>query len=115
MSESAFPLEELSHEITDNAKIVSQYLASENLPQPSSRSDGPSTVVPKDSPQSIYEARENLIAKSLELLQLAIGPSEFLPHLATGVRFCPATLRNNFRLIKYIVSIHFMSSLVMSI
>ena len=89
MSESAFPLEKLGHTITDNARIVSQYLASVNLPQPSSRSDGPSTILPKGSPRAIQEARENLIAHSLELLQLAIGPSEFLPHLATGVSFLP--------------------------
>lgn len=87
MSESAFSLEKLSHEITDNAKIVSHYLDSQNLPQPSFRSDGPSTVLPKGSPQAIHEARENLITASLEILQLAIGPSEFLPHLATGVCF----------------------------
>ncbi|GAM33863.1 hypothetical protein TCE0_013f01071 [Talaromyces pinophilus] len=87
MSKPEFPLEELSSSITDNARIVSQYLASQNLPQPSSRSDGPSTVLPKGSPQSIQEARENLIANSLEILHLAIGPSEFLPHLATGFQY----------------------------
>lgn len=89
MSEPGFSLEELSHAITDNARIVSEYLTSQNLPQPSFRSDGPSTVVPKGFPQRIHEAREKLIAKSLEILQLAIGPSEFLPHLATGVIIRP--------------------------
>jgi 6-hydroxytryprostatin B O-methyltransferase len=97
MSKPEFPLEELSSSITDNARIVSQYLASQNLPQPSSRSDGPSTVLPKGSPQSIQEARENLIANSLEILHLAIGPSEFLPHLATGVRLPPSALTKEFR------------------
>lgn len=96
MSKPEFPLEELSGSITDNARIVSQYLASQNLPQPSFRSDGPSTVLPKGSPQSIQEARENLIAKSLEILQLAIGPSEFLPHLATGVRLRLSALIEKF-------------------
>ena len=79
------PLEELSMSITKNASIVSQYLEANSLPQPSSSSDGPSAVVPSSSPQSIHQARQALIAASLEILQLAIGPSEFLPNLATGV------------------------------
>lgn len=93
-SETTFPLEELSRTITKNAGIVSQYLGANHLPQPSLSSDGPSSVVPTGSPQSIQQARQNLIAASLELLQLAIGPSEFLPNLATGVRleaFLPST------------------------
>ncbi|RAO67445.1 uncharacterized protein BHQ10_003457 [Talaromyces amestolkiae] len=111
MSESAFSLEKLSHEITDNAKIVSHYLDSQNLPQPSFRSDGPSTVLPKGSPQAIHEARENLITASLEILQLAIGPSEFLPHLATGFQYI-SSLRwlcqyNIFRLVPLDASISY--------
>ncbi|QGA18791.1 hypothetical protein EYB26_006476 [Talaromyces marneffei] len=86
MSESESLLEELSNSITENARIVSQYLASQNLPQPSFRSDGPTTILPKGCPQSI-QARESVIAKSLEILQLAIGPSEFLPHLTTGYQY----------------------------
>ena len=85
-SETTFPLEELSRTITKNAGIVSQYLEANHLPQPSLHSDGPSTIVPSGSPQSVQQARQNLIAASLEILQLAIGPSEFLPNLATGVR-----------------------------
>uniref|UniRef100_A0A093V358 O-methyltransferase FtmD n=1 Tax=Talaromyces marneffei PM1 TaxID=1077442 RepID=A0A093V358_TALMA len=86
MSESESLLEELSNSITENARIVSQYLASQNLPQPSFRSDGPTTILPKGCPQSI-QARESVIAKSLEILQLAIGPSEFLPHFTTGYQY----------------------------
>lgn len=85
-SKTTFPLEELSRTITRNASIVSQYLGANNFPQPSFNSDGPSTVIPSSSPQSIQEARQELIAASLEILQLAIGPSEFLPNIATGVR-----------------------------
>ena len=82
-----FPLEELSWKITKNASIVSQYLGAHSLPQPSFDNDGPSTIVPGDSPQHIRQARQHLIAASLEMLQLAIGPSEFLPHFATSVRY----------------------------
>ena len=72
--------------ITKNASIVSQYIDDNSLPQPSTSSDGPSTVLPSDSPEDIQRARQGLIAASLEMLQLAVGPSEFLPNLATGVR-----------------------------
>lgn len=87
MSETAFPLDALSSTITENARIVSEYLTAHDLPQPSCNSDGPSIIVPTGSPPSIQQARENLIAASLEIAQLAIGPSEFLPNLATGVRW----------------------------
>ena len=86
VSETAFPLEKLSWTITKNASILSQYLEMNHLPQPSLDCDGPSTVLLSGSPHNIQQARQNLLAASLELLQLATGPSEFLPNLATGVR-----------------------------
>ena len=86
ISKTTFPLEELSKTITENSSIISQYLGANNLPQPSSSDDGPTTVVPSGSPPNIQQARQKLIAAALETLQLAIGPSEFLPNLATGVR-----------------------------
>ncbi len=93
MSETAFPLEELSWTVTKNASIVSQYLGANHIPQPSFDSDGPSTIVPAVSPYNIQQARQNLIAASLEIVQLAIGPSEFLSNLATGVRLEPSSLQ----------------------
>ena len=78
-------LDELSSTISKNANVLSQYLASNGLPQPSFRSDGPSTVLPSSSPENIQQARQDLISASLNILHLAIGPSEFLPNLATGV------------------------------
>ena len=86
VSETSFPLEELSWRISKNASFVSQYLGMQCLPQPSIDGDGPSIVVPGDAPQSIQQARQQLIAASLEMMQLAIGPSEFVPNLALGVR-----------------------------
>lgn len=84
---TALPLEELSWKITRNASVVSQHLASNGLPQPSLDREGPSTVLPNDSPQDIQRARQELISASLELFQLATGPSEFLPNLATGFQY----------------------------
>lgn len=83
---TSFPLEELSAKISKNAGIVTQHLATNHLPQPSFNDDGPSVILPTGSPQEVLAARQDLIGASLELLQLAIGPSEFLPNLAIGVR-----------------------------
>lgn len=82
---SAFPLEALSWDITRNASIVSQHLAGNDLPQPSFDCNGPVTVLPSSAPQYVREARQKLISASLEMLQLAVGPSEFVPNLALGV------------------------------
>ena len=83
------PLEGLSSVITKNTSIVSQYLQANHLPQPSPEANGPVVVLPSDAPQDVQQARQQLIAASLEIFQLAIGPSEFLPHLATNVREPP--------------------------
>lgn len=83
--EPRLPLEELSQKITRNASAVSQYLKAASLPQPSFEYDGPSNVVPGEAPQDIRQAQRELISASLEMLHLAIGPSEFVPNLATNV------------------------------
>lgn len=90
---SEYPLEELSWKITKHASVVSQYLASQNLPQPSKNSDGPSTTVPTDAPEYVRRSLQNLVGASLEMSQLALGPSEFVPNLATGVRLALAFSR----------------------
>ena len=84
-SKDKFPLEDLSWRITKNAIAISQYLGTHNLPQPSFENDGPSTVVPEDAPQHVRRSLQSLISASLEISQLAIGPSRFVPNLATGV------------------------------
>lgn len=83
--EASFPLEELSWSITKNASVVSQYLGARNLPQPSFESDGPSNILSSETPQHIRQSLQHLASASLELTQLAIGPSGFLPNLATNV------------------------------
>ncbi|KAI1153171.1 sterigmatocystin 8-O-methyltransferase [Nemania diffusa] len=86
-SKTPLPLEDLSFEITRNAVLVSQYLHSGGFPQPSHEADGPSSTIPRDSPQNIREARQNLIEASLKMFQLALGPTEYLPNLATGFQY----------------------------
>jgi hypothetical protein len=79
------PLERLSSAITESAGIVSGYLATNHLPQPSFEADGPSVIIPVNAPPNVQLARQKLLSASLELFQLATGPSDFLPNLATGV------------------------------
>lgn len=88
-----FPLEHLSWRITQRASLVSQYLRANDLPQPSFERDGPTTIVPHDAPQYIRQAQHYLISASLELFQLATGPSDYLPNLATGVGNCSLPLK----------------------
>ncbi|OGM43332.1 hypothetical protein ABOM_008734 [Aspergillus bombycis] len=84
---ASFPLERLSWQMTKNASIISQFLHAHELPQPSTAQDGPVEVLPASCPQSIRQARQNLIEDALKLFQLAIGPSEFLSHLSTGYQY----------------------------
>ena len=84
-SEVSFPLEELSWTITKNASVVSQYLDAHSLPQPSFESHGPSNILSGGTPQHIRQSLQHLVSASLELTQLAIGPSGFVPNLATDV------------------------------
>ncbi|KAL4962937.1 S-adenosyl-L-methionine-dependent methyltransferase [Aspergillus stella-maris] len=81
------PLEDLSVVITKSASIVTQYLQANGHPQPSLGPDGPSSVLPSGTPRQIVQAHQQLIAASLQIFQLAIGPSEFLPHLANGFQY----------------------------
>lgn len=87
VSKTPSQLDELSAIITRNASVVSEHLKANNLPQPSFNSDGPSIVIPRDSPQNVVKAQQELIAAALQVSQLAMGPSEFLPNLALGVSF----------------------------
>ncbi|KAK4235625.1 sterigmatocystin 8-O-methyltransferase [Achaetomium macrosporum] len=81
------PLETLSWKITKHAAVVSQYLAAHELPQPSAERDGPVTVVPDNAPAHVRQSLEQLAAASLEMTQLALGPSEYVANLATGLQY----------------------------
>lgn len=84
MSEN-LPLERLSSAISVNAFIVSRYLGTNHLPQLSFEAEGPSVIIPVNASPNVQLARQRLHSASLELFQLATGPSDFLPNLATGV------------------------------
>lgn len=87
----AFPhtsqLEELCNVVTNNTAILSHYLKSKDLPHPSLESNGPTVVVSKGSPQSISKAQQELVSAAIQISQLAMGPSEFLPNLSLGFQY----------------------------
>lgn len=84
---TSFPLEDLAWKCTRNAVIVSQYLSSEKLPQPSHAAEGPSRTLPEDAPENAQRARQSLMDAALQLFQLAAGPKEFIPNLAPGFQY----------------------------
>ena len=75
----------LAEEITANAKTVSTFLQSNGHPQPSFDRDAPAVTVPLSAPQDVLVARQELIEATFKMYKLALGPSEYLPHLAVGV------------------------------
>ena len=116
MSETRFPLEALSSTIAHNASAVSNYLRANHVTQPSFDSDGPPAVVPNDSPPYVQQARHELIAAALEMVQLATGPSEFLPNLATGVRLSVPTMKcTRRRTYVIVVSIYLLPVMALSL
>lgn len=80
-------LEELCDIITQSTSVLSQHLKSQGLPEPSFESNGPTVVIPKNSPQNVAKAQQELIASAIQISQLAMGPSEFLPNLSLGFQY----------------------------
>jgi hypothetical protein len=69
---------EVATRIATNTSIVSEYLAANDLPQPSFDLDTPLYgVVPKDAP-NIEALRQSVLADTAELRHLMLGPREYL-------------------------------------
>lgn len=81
----AAPLEIFRDQIVSATDTLTEYLRSNGLPTPSFEAAGPKTVLPRDAPTEVLKARQELLSAALAIQQLAAGPSEFLPNLATGV------------------------------
>ena len=82
------PLEIFAQEAIDNARTISTFLRSNNLPHPSFERDAPANAflsVPKD----VSSARSRLTEAALRMLQLAQGPQEYIPNLAVNVISLP--------------------------
>ena len=82
-------LEAFASQISENSKILTDFLKSADHPQPSFGRDAPASTLPENAPESIQIARTNLMEAALRVYQLALGPKEFIPTLAVGV--CYAT------------------------
>ena len=78
------PLEILAQEAIDNAKTISTFLRSNNLPHPSFARDAPANAF-LSAPKDVSSARSRLTEAALRMLQLAQGPQEYIPNLAVNV------------------------------
>lgn len=82
-------LEDLSAKIQENVCRISLFLRRDGHALPSFDVDAPVTTLPASAPTEIHAARQALMEAALQTFQLAAGPSEYLPHLAVGVRVLP--------------------------
>jgi hypothetical protein len=78
-------LEDLSLQISINAKVLSEYLSSTGYPQPSFDRDGPPIVLPPAASESAIAARQHLKEAARKVFQLASGPNEYLENVGLEV------------------------------
>ena len=78
-------LEAYAEDICSAAKAISGWCVLEGIPQPSFDPQAPAITIPPTAPQSVLNARQQLITASTKVQQLATEPSEYLPNLATHV------------------------------
>ena len=81
----AIRITELASAITENTKIITEYLSSKNLSAPSFDVDGLSELPISPADGDAYTARSKLVAATKELHDLTVGPKESLRHLAWDV------------------------------
>ncbi|KAH8695143.1 sterigmatocystin 8-O-methyltransferase [Talaromyces proteolyticus] len=82
--ESLSAIEQYADQISRSAKTLSDYLRANNQPQPSFERYAPTSTLPASAPEDIALARRDLTEASFKIFQLAVGPSEFLPHLTAN-------------------------------
>lgn len=78
-------LEDLSQQISINAKVLSEYLSSAGYPQPSFDRNGPATVLPPAASESAIVARQHLKEAARKVFELASGPNEYLENVGLEV------------------------------
>ncbi|KAK3044202.1 hypothetical protein LTS18_001900, partial [Coniosporium uncinatum] len=69
-------MEDLASTIASKTKLISNYLASQNLPEPSNLASAPGNWPPL--PQDLVNARSDLRTATLALHDLATGPRNAL-------------------------------------
>lgn len=78
-------LTDLSNEIAQNTKILTEYLSSKGLEAPSFDVNGLTEFSISPNDEAPLKARLELIAATKELHDLALGPKEGLRYLAWDV------------------------------
>ncbi len=82
---AATRLTELANSISENTKILTDYLAFKNLSAPSFDADGLTELPISPADKEAWTARSKLVAATKELQVLTVGPKESLRHLAWDV------------------------------
>lgn len=75
---------ELSQRIAANTAKVHDYLAANNLPEPSFALDAPVSGIPQSNTE-LVKARQDVINDTLELRQLMLGPRDHLTNFSVCV------------------------------
>ncbi|THY13931.1 hypothetical protein D6D00_09989 [Aureobasidium pullulans] len=84
MATTPSSLDDLSNSLASNVSILTTYLDSVSYPAPPFDQSGPDVTLPKQAPQHVKIARQQLMDQALQIFQLAAGPSEFLANLQPG-------------------------------
>lgn len=79
----------LANTIAESTKIITEYLASKNLPVPSFDVNGLTELSISPADKEAWTARSKEVAATKELHDLTVGPKESLRHLAWDVRVPP--------------------------
>jgi hypothetical protein len=84
---SIMHLTTLANTITENIKIITDYLTTRNLSAPSFDIDGLAELQISPVDREAWAARSKVVAATKELHDLTIGPKESLRNLAWDVCF----------------------------
>lgn len=79
------PLKDLAEQIATCSTAISTFLRSQGHPHPSFNRDAAPITLPDSAPDEVKAARLALMEASMNMFQLAVGPSEYLPNLAVNV------------------------------
>jgi 6-hydroxytryprostatin B O-methyltransferase len=79
------PLELLVLDLNEQTRVLSNYLRTNGLPEPSFKRDGPIAALPPQAPEEMRIAREKLLDDALQIFQLVSGPGEYLPNVIASV------------------------------
>lgn len=82
---ASYQFAQLADTISHSSKIITDYLVSKNITEPSFDEDGLTALQISPVDSQAYAARATLIAATKQLHDLAVGPKESIRHLAWDV------------------------------